>query len=101
MTYPRRSLRFLRYAVQLWFLLVTLFVGWQFSQFVLHFEAPGHPFVQRPPSVDAFLPIGGLMAFKVFVMSRLVEPIHPAGLVMFIAITGVSLFLKKGFCGWI
>jgi polyferredoxin len=101
MTYPRRSLRFVRYAVQAWFLLVTLYVGWQFYQFVLHFEAPGHPFVQRPPSVDAFLPIGGLMAFKVFVMSRLVEPVHPAGLVMFIAITGVSLALKKGFCGWI
>jgi polyferredoxin len=30
-----------------------------------------------------------------------VEPIHPSGLILFIAIVGVSLFLKKGFCGWI
>ena len=101
MTYPRNSIRFVRYAVQLWFLLVTLFVGWQFYQFVLHFEAPGHPFVQRPPSVDAFLPIGGLMAFKFFAVTGIVEPLHPSGLILFIAITGVSLLLKKGFCGWI
>src|SRR5512136_1514593 len=101
MTYPRNSIRYIRYAVQLWFLLVTLFVGWQFYQFVLHFEAPGHPFVQRPPSVDAFLPIGGLMAFKFFAVTGIVEPLHPSGLILFIAITGVSLSLKKGFCGWI
>ena len=101
MAYPRKSIRYIRYAVQLWFLLVTLFVGWQFYQFVLHFETPGHLFVQRPPSVDAFLPIGGLMAFKFFAVTGIVEPLHPSGLILFIAIIGVSLFLKKGFCGWI
>jgi polyferredoxin len=101
MSYPRNSIRTIRYAVQIWFLLVTLFVGWQFYQFVLHFEDPSHPFVQRPPSVDAFLPIGALMAFKFFAVTGIVEPIHPSGLILFIAITGVSLFLKKGFCGWI
>jgi polyferredoxin len=101
MSYPRKSIRYIRYAVQIWFLLVTLFVGWQFFQFVLHFEDPSYPFVQRPPSVDAFLPIGGLMAFKFFAVTGIVEPIHPSGLILFIAITGVSLFLKKGFCGWV
>ncbi|MHB8845742.1 MAG: 4Fe-4S binding protein [Nitrospirota bacterium] len=101
MSYPRNSIRYVRYAVQLWFLLVTLFVGWQFYQFVLHFEDPSRPFVQRPPSVDAFLPIGGLMAFKFFAVTGIVEPIHPSGLILFLAITGVSLALKKGFCGWV
>ena len=56
---------------------------------------------ERPPSVDAFLPIGGLMAFKYFIMTGNVEPAHPSGLIMFAAILGVSLFVKKGFCGWI
>jgi polyferredoxin len=41
------------------------------------------------------------MAFKYFVLTGIVEPIHPSGLVLFIAIVGVSLLLKKGFCGWI
>jgi len=101
MSYPRNSIRYLRYAVQAWFLLVTVYVGWRFYQFVLHFDNPANPFVPRPPSVDAFLPIGGLMAFKYFAVTGIVEPIHPSGLIMFIAICGVSLLLKKGFCGWI
>jgi len=94
-------LRPLRYAVQLAFLLLTVFIGRQFHQFVQHFVSPGHAFVPRPASVDAFLPIGGLMAFKYFLLTGIVEPVHPAGFIMFVAIVGVSLVVKKGFCGWI
>jgi len=101
MKIDRRYLRVLRYSVQLAFLLITLAIGHQFYQFVQHFETAGRPFVQRPPSVDAFLPIGGLMAFKFFVLSGIVEPVHPSGFIMFAAILGVSLAVKKGFCGWI
>jgi polyferredoxin len=101
MKLPRTYLRPLRYAVQAGFFLLTLFIGHQFYQFVRHFEAPGLPFVQRPPSVDAFLPIGGLMAFKYFLLTGIVDPVHPSGFIMFVAILGVSLIVKKGFCGWI
>jgi polyferredoxin len=101
MSYPRTSIRYLRYAVQAAVLLITVLAGWQFYHFVLHFEDPSQPFVRRPPSVDGFLPIGGLMAFKVFLFSGIIEPMHPSGLVLFIAILAVSLLLKKGFCGWI
>jgi len=101
MSLPRAYLRPLRYAVQISFLLLTLFIGFRFYEFVQHFEAPGHPFVRRPPSVDAFLPIGGLMAFKFFIATGVVEPVHPSGFIMFAAILGVSLVMKKGFCGWI
>lgn len=101
MRYPRHSVRIARYAVQLFFLILTVYVGWRFSQFVLHFEVPGNPFVPRPSSVDAFLPIGGFMAFKYFILTGIVDPVHPAGFILFVAITGVSLFLRRGFCGWI
>ena len=101
MSYPRSSIRYLRYAVQAAFLVITLAAGWKFYHFVLHFEVPGQPFVQRPPSVDAYLPIGGLMAFKYFVLTGTVEPLHPSGLILFISIVGISVLLKKGFCGWI
>jgi polyferredoxin len=97
----RKYIRTLRYAVQFAFFLVTLFLGYRFYQFVQHFEALGHPFVQRPPSVDAFLPIGGLMAFKYFLLTGIIEPVHPSGFILFVAILGVSLVMKKGFCGWI
>ncbi len=97
----RTYLRPLRYSVQAVFFLLTLFIGHRFYQFVQHFEIAGHPFVQRPSSVDAFLPIGGLMAFKYFLLTGIIEPVHPSGFIMFIAILGVSLVMKKGFCGWI
>jgi polyferredoxin len=97
----RTHLRKLRYAIQCAFLLLTVFIGYRFFSFVLYFENPGHPFVQRPPSVDAFLPIAGLMSFKYFLFTGIIEPIHPAAFVMFVAIVAVSLFMKKGFCGWI
>ena len=100
MNLPRTYLRPLRYAVQAGFLLLTVFIGYRFYQFVQHFEAGG-PFIERTPSVDAFLPIGGLMAFKYFLLTGIIEPVHPAGFVLFVAILGVSLAVKKGFCGWI
>ena len=101
MNAQRKYIRILRYAVQLGFLVLTIFIGYRFYQFVRHFEVAGQPFVQRPPSVDGFLPIGGLMAFKFFLLTGIVDPVHPSGFIMFASILGVSLVMKKGFCGWI
>jgi len=67
----------LRYAVQVAFLLLTGVIGYRFYSFVLHYETAGYPFVQRPPSADAFLPIAGLMSFKYFLCTGIVEPAHP------------------------
>ena len=100
-TQDRRYIRYIRYAVQLWFLLFCIYIGIRFYQFVLHFEKPGHPFVPRPPSVEGFLPIAGFVSFKYALFTGIIEPIHPAALVLFVAIVTVSLLTKKGFCGWI
>jgi len=97
----RKYIRYLRYAVQFGFLALTIFIGYRFYQFVRHFEVAGLPFVERPPSVDGFLVIGGLMDFKFFLLTGIVEPVHPSGFIMFAAILGVSVVMKKGFCGWI
>jgi polyferredoxin len=97
----KRHIRTLRYAVQTFFLLLSVSAGYQFYQFVSQLEAEGGTLIQRPPSVDAFLPIAGLMSFKYFLFTGNIEPFHPAALVMFGAILGVSLVMKKGFCGWI
>jgi polyferredoxin len=101
MSGQRAYIRYFRYAVQLGFLIFTVFIGYRFHQFVLHFEVPGRPYVPRPDSVDAFLPIGGLMSLKYFVFTGIVEPIHPAALVLFVSAIAVSALAKKGFCGWI
>jgi polyferredoxin len=93
--------RLVRTIVQLWFLAFTVFIGYRFYQFVRHFEDPSLPFVERPSSVDAFLPISGFMSLKLFLFTGIVEPVHPASLVLFLAAIAVSVGLKKGFCGWI
>ena len=41
------------------------------------------------------------MAFKFFLLTGIVDPVHPSGFIMFASILGVSLVMKKGFCGWI
>ena len=101
MTLQKTHLRKLRYAVQLAFILLTAITGYRFYSFVMHFESAGPAFTQRPPSVDAFLPIAGLMSVKYFLLTGIVEPAHPAAFIMFVAIGAVSLLMKKGFCGWI
>ena len=101
MAAQRTYIRKIRYAVQLAFLFLTLYIGYQFYHFVLHFRDPSQPFVQRPSSVDAFLPISGLMSLKFFLFTGIIEPLHPAAFTIFVAVLVVSLLLKKGFCGWI
>lgn len=93
--------RKLRYGVQFIFLALTLHIGYRFYLFVSHFSAPGRPYVERPPSVDAFLPISGLMSLKFFLFTGIIEPLHPAAFFMFVAIVAVSFLMRKGFCGWI
>lgn len=97
----RQQIRKIRYGVQIWFLLFSFWIGLRFYAFSAHFELPGRPFVQRPPSVEAFLPIAGMIGFKHFLLTGNIDPLHPAAVVTFTAIIAVSLLLKKGFCGWI
>lgn len=97
-----KNIRLLRYAVQYWFLLFSIYVGFRFYQFVKHFETAGaSPFVDRPPSVEGFLPIAGFMSFKYFLLTGIIEPVHPAALFLFMAALAVSILFKKAFCGWI
>jgi len=97
----KRHIRAVRYAVQAFFLILSVSIGYQFYNFVSQLETAGTTLLQRPPSVDAFLPIAGLMSFKYFLFTGNIEPFHPAALVMFMAIVAVSLIMKKGFCGWL
>ena len=87
--------------MQLTFLALTFFIGYRFYCFVLSCQGQGPVFPGRPPSVEAFLPIAGLMSMKYFLFTGVIEPAHPAAFIMFVAIVLVSVLLKKGFCGWI
>lgn len=102
---PRRKLAWLptlRNGVQVAFALFLLYTGWRFQQFVAHFESGGAtPYVQRPASVEAFLPLSALVALRSWLGTGIFDTVHPAGLVLFLAIVGISALYKKGFCSWI
>ncbi|UCG78895.1 MAG: 4Fe-4S binding protein [Nitrospirota bacterium] len=94
-------MRKVRHATQAFFLFLTVLTGYRFYLFMSQFGSDTAEFVTRPPSVDAFMPIAGFMSLKYFIFTGIIEPIHPAAFIMFLAIVTVSLVAKKGFCGWI
>lgn len=90
----------IRLGVQLFFLLATLYTGWEFIRFVNYLQNGGAA-VTRPPGVEAFLPISSLMGLKYWVLSGDFNTIHPAGLVLFLVFVVIGLLLKRSFCSWI
>jgi polyferredoxin len=90
----------IRKAVQLIFFIFTIYTWWRFYRFVMHFDR-GTPFVPRPQSIDAYLPIGSLVALKNWIVNGYFDRIHPAGLVLFVAIMLTAFFLRRGFCSWV
>jgi len=87
---------------QLLFLAWTAWAGIQFGLFVRHFETAGTtPLYLRPPSIEAFLPIGALVSLKHWLASGNIHPVHPAALVLFLTFVGMSVLAKKSFCSWL
>ena len=96
----RARIEWLRHAVQAGFLLVVVAVGWQFARWVHGLEA-GRVVGERPPAVEAFLPIAALLSLRHLAQTGSVHPVHPAGLVLLLAILGTGVLLKKAFCSWV
>lgn len=96
-----RRINILRRAVQASFALFCLYSGYRFFLFYLWASGRSEIYVPRPPSVEAFLPIGALVNLKRLLLTGQFDPIHPAGLTIFLAALFIALTLRKGFCGWI
>ena len=77
---------------------VTLAIGVQFSLWVIPHLAGRWPSVSRPPGVEAFLPIDGMMGLRHLLSTGTIDPIHPAGLAIFIGICLMSVVVAKSFC---
>ncbi|HIJ90981.1 MAG: 4Fe-4S binding protein [Desulfobulbaceae bacterium] len=91
----------LRLLIQSAFLLFCLYSGYRFYQFYQWAVGNSSTFVARPPAVEGFLPISGLLSLKRFLLSGVYDRIHPAALTIFIAALLIAIFFRKGFCGWI
>jgi polyferredoxin len=98
----REDSQFQRSAVQLAFVLLCLWIGIQFALFMAWGESAGQlPYVERPPGVEGFLPISALMSLKYWASTGLVNGIHPAAMIILVAVIAVSVAAKKAFCSWL
>lgn len=91
----------LRAAVQTVFLLLNVGIGIQFYLWVRAHEAGiSPPTVSRPPGVEGWLPIASLMGLKSLLVTGDWPRVHPAGIVLLLVFTAVSLLFHKSFCSW-
>ena len=98
---PDRSQR-TRHVVQGFFVVLNLWIGLQFFLWTRYFERGATGFtVSRPPGVEGWLPIAGLMNTKYLLLTGHVPAIHPAAMFLFIGFMLMSLLLKKAFCSWL
>ena len=92
----------IRRSIQLTFVALNLWIGVQFYHFVKQFEGAGTGFsVSRPPGVEGWLPIAGMMNTKYFLLTGQLPHVHPATMFLFIAFLLSSIFFRKAFCGWL
>jgi polyferredoxin len=98
---PDQSQR-IRRIVQWAFVALNGWIGLQFFFWVRGFERGGQEFaVSRPPGVEGWLPIAGLMNLKYLLVTGHVPAIHPAAMFLLIAFLLMSALLKKSFCSWL
>lgn len=91
----------LRHMVQILFAVIVVYIGVTFIVFVGQLGNGVLSEVRRPAGVEAFLPISALVGLKAWLSTGNFDPIHPAGLVIFLAVITVSMLFKRSFCSWI
>lgn len=96
-----RFMQPLRIAVQWGFLLYIILIGIRFYRFVQYCRGESMLFVPRPDGVEGFLPISALVSLRGWLQTGEINPVHPAGLVIFLTIIGVALILTRSFCSWL
>ncbi len=92
----------MRKAIQYGFLAVSLLIGVQFYLWYHHFATGEQAFyAPRPAGVEGFLPLSGLIGLKYWLYTGVFNTVHPAAVVILLAILAVSLIIKKSFCSFI
>lgn len=95
-----RSFR-LRILVQSGFALTCVLLGVQFARFVSAAKAGAAVLPTRPPGVEGFLPIGGLLGALDWIYQGTLNTIHPAATVLLLLFLAMALLARKSFCSWV
>ncbi len=90
----------LRKAIQYGFLATCIVIGMQFYLWYRHYIAGGMD-IPRPAGAEGFLPLSALISLKYWLLTGIFNQVHPAALIIFLAIVAVSLVFKKSFCSFI
>src|SRR5215469_887222 len=84
------------------FLLLNLWLGAKFYFWVRQFELGViDTDLHRPPGVEGWLPIAGLMNLKYWILSGQIPQVHPAALFLLMAFLATSFLFRKAFCSWL
>ena len=97
---PDRS-QTLRRAVQYAFVGLNVWIGVEFYLFVRQFERGINAGYSRPPGVEGWLPIAGLLNLKYLLVTGTIPRIHPAAMVLLGVFLLLSFLLRRSFCSWI
>jgi polyferredoxin len=93
---------FIRRTFQAAFVLLNLWIGARFYFFVRYYESGGQTmFIGRPPGVEGWLPIAGLMNLKYALLTDSIPEIHPAAMFLLVAFVAISFLARKAFCSWL
>lgn len=90
----------MRKAIQHGFFAVCILIGIQFYFWYQHLKSGGIE-ISRPAGVDGFLPLSALIGLKYWLTTGIFNKIHPAALVVLLAVLAMSLIFKKSFCSFI
>ncbi len=98
----QKPIQTVRFWVQVGFVLLCLWIGIEFYNFVRFLETSGlEGSAYRPPGAEGFLPISSLMSMYLFVISGEIHPVHPAGFFILLAAIVASFVVGKSFCSWL
>jgi polyferredoxin len=81
--------------------LLCVLLGIQLARFMSAAQAGRLPLPHRPPGVEGFLPISGLMGLVDCVRQGTLNTIHPAATMLVLIGLALAILLRKSFCSWI
>jgi len=90
-----------RRSFQIAFLVLNLYLGATFYLWVRQFEGARRMVSERPPGVEGWLPIAGMMNFKYWLVTGSVPRVHPAAMFLLLSFVAISVFFRKAFCSWL